>query len=85
MTVDEHMTVRKSSMPLVWLVRAYQRLVSPSLGVNCRFVPTCSSYAIGALQQHGIVRGTWMTVKRVGRCNPLVPGGYDPVPTIQER
>ena len=72
-------------MPLVWLVRGYQKLVSPSLGANCRFVPTCSSYAVEALQRHGAFRGTLMSIKRVGRCNPLVPGGYDPVPTIQER
>ena len=85
MKVEQHNTVRKSAMPLVWLIRLYQRLVSPSLGANCRFVPTCSSYAVEAFQRHGVIRGTLMSLKRIGRCNPLVPGGYDPVPTLQER
>jgi putative membrane protein insertion efficiency factor len=84
MTV-EHKTVKKTALPLVWLIRVYQRAVSPSLGANCRFVPTCSSYAAEALSRHGVIRGTWMAMRRIGRCNPLVPGGYDPVPSIQER
>ena len=84
MTV-EHKTVKKTALPLVWLIRAYQKVVSPSLGANCRFVPTCSSFAAEALLRHGVVRGSWMAIRRVGRCNPLVPGGYDPVPSIQER
>ena len=84
MTV-EHNTVKKTALPLVGIIRAYQKLVSPSLGANCRFVPTCSSYAAEALLHHGVVRGSWMAIRRIGRCNPLVPGGYDPVPSIQER
>lgn len=69
-----------AARPLVWLLRAYQKLVSPGLGANCRFHPTCSSYAIEALDRFGVIRGGALTVKRLGRCHPLVPGGYDPVP-----
>lgn len=65
---------------LVGLIELYQKLVSPSLGVNCRFLPTCSTYAIEAISRFGIWRGGWLAVKRIGRCHPLRPGGYDPVP-----
>lgn len=61
-------------------IRLYQRLVSPSLGRNCRFSPTCSAYAIEAINAHGLLRGSAMTARRLGRCQPLVEGGYDPVP-----
>ena len=69
--------------PRTWfvgLIRLYQKLVSPSLGVNCRYLPTCSSYAIEAISRFGIWRGGWLAMKRIGRCHPLRPGGYDPVP-----
>lgn len=69
--------------PRVWLIgaiRIYQKLVSPNLGVNCRYMPTCSSYAAKAVTRFGILRGGWLAVKRIGRCHPLRPGGYDPVP-----
>lgn len=69
--------------PRTWLVgviRLYQKLVSASLGVNCRYLPTCSSYAIEAISRFGIWRGGWLAMKRIGRCHPLRPGGYDPVP-----
>lgn len=85
MTIEQNDEVRVTAKPLVALIRFYQKLVSPSLGKNCRFTPTCSSYAMGVLSRFGVLRGTWMTVKRIGRCNPLVPGGYDPVPTSMER
>lgn len=65
---------------LVGLIRLYQKLVSPSLGANCRYQPTCSSYAAEAIRRFGVLRGGWMSVRRVGRCHPLRPGGYDPVP-----
>jgi putative membrane protein insertion efficiency factor len=65
---------------LVWLVRGYQYLISPWLGQNCRFTPTCSQYLIEAIERHGVVRGLWLGVKRVGRCHPWHPGGDDPVP-----
>lgn len=62
------------------LIRAYQRFVSPSLGRNCRFSPTCSAYAIEAVGRYGTIRGAGMALKRLARCQPLVEGGYDPVP-----
>lgn len=65
---------------LLKLVRAYQVVVSPLLPPACRFEPTCSHYAIGALTRHGAVCGSWLAVKRIGRCHPWHPGGFDPVP-----
>jgi putative membrane protein insertion efficiency factor len=65
---------------LKFLVRGYQLIVSPMLGPNCRFYPTCSQYAVEALDTHGALRGTWLTLKRLGRCHPWHPGGVDPVP-----
>ena len=65
---------------LIALVRFYRYAISPMLGRNCRFHPTCSEYAIEALERHGALRGGWMAVRRVGRCHPFNPGGYDPVP-----
>ena len=65
---------------LIALLRFYRYAISPMLGRNCRFHPTCSEYAIEAIQRHGALRGGWMAAKRVGRCHPVNPGGYDPVP-----
>ena len=61
-------------------VRGYQYLVSPMLGNNCRFYPSCSNYAREALERHGSLRGSWLAVRRLCRCQPFHPGGYDPVP-----
>ena len=66
--------------PVVWLIRAYQYAISPMLGNRCRFHPSCSDYAIEALDRHGFARGVWLAIRRVGRCHPWHPGGYDPVP-----
>jgi hypothetical protein len=65
---------------LVLLVRAYQRLVGPVLPPACRFHPSCSAYAVGALERHGALRGGWLAARRVLRCHPFHPGGIDPVP-----
>ena len=66
---------------LVALIRFYQRALSPLLGANCRFEPSCSQYAVGAIQRHGAIKGTLLTIWRILRCNPLTPGGQiDPVP-----
>jgi putative membrane protein insertion efficiency factor len=65
---------------LVWFIRAYQFLISPFLGANCRFHPTCSDYACQAVHDHGPLRGLWLAARRIGRCNPWSAGGHDPVP-----
>lgn len=65
---------------LVLCVRAYQVVLSPLLPAACRYQPTCSHYAIEALQKHGAWRGSWLAVKRIARCHPFRPGGFDPVP-----
>lgn len=64
-------------------IRGYQLFISPMLGPRCRFHPSCSQYAIEAVQTHGALKGLWLAVKRVLRCHPLNPGGYDPVPPVK--
>ena len=64
---------------LVLLVRLYQKAISPLLPSTCRFYPSCSEYSVEALREHGALKGTWMTLKRILRCHPLSAGGYDPV------
>jgi hypothetical protein len=66
--------------PLLFIIRVYQVLLSPLLGQNCRFYPTCSCYAHQALKQHGALKGSWLSVKRIVKCNPMHPGGIDEVP-----
>jgi uncharacterized protein len=61
------------------LLRLYQLLVSPWLPVGCRFWPTCSRYSHEAISRYGVLRGGWLTVRRLSRCHPFHPGGYDPV------
>ena len=61
-------------------LRGYRYLISPLLGPTCRFYPTCSTYAIEAIERYGITRGTWLTLRRLIRCNPWHPGGVDKVP-----
>lgn len=65
---------------IVALIRVYQKWVSPLLGNNCRFYPSCSQYAIEAVQKHGVVYGLYYAVWRILRCNPFCEGGFDPVP-----
>jgi len=62
------------------LIRAYQLVLSPLLGPRCRFYPSCSHYAIEAIESHGALRGSWLSAKRICRCHPFNPGGFDPVP-----
>ena len=73
----------KSGVPariLMGSIRAYQKVLSPALGGNCRYHPSCSHYGYEAIQIHGAGRGSWMAVKRISRCHPFHQGGFDPVP-----
>lgn len=72
-------------MLFIALVRFYQAFVSPWTRPSCRFQPTCSHYAVEALQVHGAWRGLWMSVWRILRCHPFHPGGYDPVPEKKDK
>ena len=65
---------------LILLVRFYQRFISPMFGPTCRFYPSGSAYALEAVRVHGAARGVWLAARRLGRCHPFNPGGYDPVP-----
>jgi putative membrane protein insertion efficiency factor len=62
------------------LIKLYRWFISPLLGPNCRFHPTCSTYALESIEQHGAARGSWLAAKRICRCHPWHEGGYDPVP-----
>jgi putative membrane protein insertion efficiency factor len=74
--------------PLVRVVAApviaYRRWISPALPARCRFYPSCSAYTLEALSRHGVVRGIWLSLRRLGRCHPFHPGGHDPVPPRHE-
>ncbi|MBU0492677.1 MAG: membrane protein insertion efficiency factor YidD [Chloroflexi bacterium] len=65
---------------LQWLIRLYQNTISRTMPPSCRFEPSCSEYAYQALGKYGLFKGSWLAVKRIGRCHPFNPGGYDPVP-----
>jgi putative membrane protein insertion efficiency factor len=65
---------------LQFLIRSYQVLISPYLGRHCRFTPSCSTYAMEAIEKYGSLKGGWLAIKRIGRCHPFCDGGYDPVP-----
>lgn len=70
---------------LLGLIGFYRYGISPMLGRNCRFHPTCSEYAMEAVERHGALKGTWLALRRVGRCHPFHPGGYDPVPEPSQK
>ncbi len=66
--------------PLLWLIRFYQRTLSQVTPSTCRFYPSCSEYAYQAIARYGALKGFWLAIRRVARCHPWNPGGYDPVP-----
>lgn len=76
---------RISRRALVGAISLYQKLVSPVLGPNCRYRPTCSAYAVEAVERFGVVRGGWLSLRRLFRCHPFRAGGYDPVPLGGDR
>ncbi len=75
-----HTLLRSPAVVLAALIRGYQLLLSPLLPPSCRFHPSCSRYALEAIVRHGALKGTWLAVRRLARCHPFHPGGFDPVP-----
>ena len=73
---------RLFALPLRGLVWIYRYAISPLIGANCRYQPTCSAYAEEALRKHGVFKGGWLALKRIGRCHPWGDSGYDPVPEV---
>lgn len=69
---------------LIALIKLYRYAISPYLAPSCRYTPTCSSYAIEAIERHGIFRGSWLAMRRVSRCHPWHEAGYDPVPETND-
>ena len=69
------------TFPIIILIRGYQLIVSPLLSSNCRFMPTCSEYAIESFKSYGLIKGIFLTIKRIGKCHPWGSHGYDPIPT----
>ena len=65
---------------MLFLIRLYRRYISPMLGPHCRYTPPCSQYAIEAIEKFGALKGGWLALRRILRCHPFHPGGYDPVP-----
>jgi putative membrane protein insertion efficiency factor len=79
------LTVRLPALTVVGLLRLWQVLVSPVYGQTCRFYPSCTAYAVQAVDRHGLVRGGWLAVRRLARCHPWNPGGVDHVPAARVR
>jgi putative membrane protein insertion efficiency factor len=73
-----------ATYPFILLIRFYQAAISPYTPAACRFSPTCSSYSLEALQVHGLLKGSWLAIKRIGKCHPWGSSGYDPVPKKEE-
>jgi putative membrane protein insertion efficiency factor len=67
-------------LPFIGLIKLYQWIISPMLGPKCRFTPTCSTYAVQAIEKYGPFRGLWLALKRISRCHPFGGSGYDPIP-----
>ena len=71
--------------PFILIIRAYQLVISPMLGSNCRFMPTCSQYTMDSLKEYGLIKGTFLSIKRIVKCHPWGSHGYDPIPTKMEK
>ena len=71
--------------PFVLFIGVYQLIISPMLGSNCRFIPTCSEYAMESLKEYGLIKGIFLSIKRIGKCHPWGSHGYDPIPTKMEK
>lgn len=80
MPTDRPRSIGPSAWCLIALIRVYQVTLSPFLGGQCRYHPTCSRYGVEAIQTHGAWRGGWLTARRIARCHPFARGGYDPPP-----
>ena len=72
-------------LPFIFLIRFYQLVISPIIGSNCRYLPTCSEYSIESFKSFGLIKGLYLTIKRIGKCHPLGGHGYDPIPSKIER
>lgn len=70
---------------LILLLKGYRFAISPMYGQVCRYHPTCSAYALEAVQEHGAIKGSWLSLRRIGRCHPWAAGGYDPVPSRHDK
>ena len=72
-------------LPFIFLIRVYQLIISPIIGSNCRYLPTCSEYSIESFKSFGLIKGLYLTIKRISKCHPLGGHGYDPIPSTIER
>jgi putative membrane protein insertion efficiency factor len=77
--------VSQAARVLLLPIRFYRAFIGPLLGPHCRFEPSCSAYGLEAIARHGALRGLWLTIRRIGRCHPFHPGGFDPVPPSRVR
>jgi uncharacterized protein len=70
-------------LAMIWLIKGYRMFISPLFPPSCRFQPTCSMYAMQAIERFGVIKGSWLGVRRILRCHPFHPGGYDPIPEMR--